>query len=54
MLQVFFTNRVKLAAQKPKATDNLGQREYVYSVLKPNGMHTLVSISYIDHFVNHT
>ena len=30
MLYVFFTNRVKLAARKSKATDNLGQREYIF------------------------
>ena len=28
MLHVFFINRVKLAARKLKATDNLGRREY--------------------------
>ena len=30
MLHVFFINRVKLAARKLKATDNLGQREYIF------------------------
>jgi hypothetical protein len=29
MSHVFSTNRVKLAAQKPKAIDNLGEREYI-------------------------
>jgi hypothetical protein len=33
MLHIFFTSRVKLAARKPKATDNLGRREYVPTVL---------------------
>ena len=28
MLHVFSINRVKLAAYKPKAIDNLGQRDY--------------------------
>ena len=28
MLHAFFTNRVKLAARKPKAIDNLRRREY--------------------------
>ena len=30
MLHVFSTNRVKLTERKPKATDNLEQREYVF------------------------
>ena len=29
MLRVFFTNRVKLSVRKPKATDNLGQSDYM-------------------------
>ena len=30
MLHIFSTNRVKLTARKPKATHNLGPREYVF------------------------
>ena len=44
MLHVFSTNRVKLMARKPKATDNLGQREYdimfkskCFNIFKDNG-----------------
>ena len=29
MLYEFSTNRIKLAAWKPKATDNLGQSDYM-------------------------
>ena len=31
MLHAFSTNRVKLAAREPKATDNLGQRQYLFA-----------------------
>jgi len=30
MLDTFSTNRVKLAARKPKVIDNLEQREYMH------------------------
>jgi hypothetical protein len=33
MLHAFSTNQVKLAARKLKATDNLGQREYIAFVM---------------------
>ena len=32
MLYVFSTNRVKLVARKPKTTDNMGQREYLFTL----------------------
>ena len=36
MLHVFSTNRMKLAARKPKATNNLGRREYMlYCIVLP-------------------
>ena len=32
MLHVFFINRVKLVARTPKATNNKGQREYIFAI----------------------
>jgi len=32
MLHVFSTNRVKLVARTPKATNNKGQREYIFAL----------------------
>jgi len=46
MLYVFSINRVKLAARKPKATYNLGQREYICS--RGNGALWMLVVNKID------
>jgi hypothetical protein len=44
MLHVFSKNLVKLTAQKPKMTINLGQREYITSQIHSLRMVVIITV----------